>query len=267
MHGEGFKLAALVLCRSGRAVRFQASSHYWNFCFRGVQSWNFYCRISRPKAEVLEKKKEKFRQKSEAGIRKGLNANMWEDVSAKITKGRGDSGKAISEEEFWSWLKVTIDIDRPESADIVETDYGDLILDKEFGGRIYLKGLLVPGDLPDQKRYSFGYNFIQGRINRDRERLMDQEEESRMLAMIWEQSIISRGDEITRKYLWLLCSRKIFPDISMAEEKVTITTAKTLWKYMRTKGPNRFFYHVAESSNPRKLDQVITHPPVSARHN
>jgi hypothetical protein len=45
----------------------------------------------------------------------------------------------ISEADFRSWLDV-IDIGGPRSADLVQTDHGDLILDKIFSGRIYLKG-------------------------------------------------------------------------------------------------------------------------------
>jgi hypothetical protein len=256
VHGEGFKLAALVLCRNRLAVRFQASSHYWNFCFRGVGLSNFYCRIARPKEEVLKRKKEKFRRKCETGARKGLTANIWEDVSVKITKGRGESGPAISEAEFESWLKVAIELDQPESKDIVETDHGDLILKEEFRGRIYLKGLLVSVESSDRTGYSYGYNFVRGRINRDRERMMDREEESQMLAMIWEQSITSRGDSITKKYLKLLRGSHRVADIAMVEEKVTITTAETLWRQLRTEEPNTFFFPIAETSDLQTLDQA-----------
>lgn len=38
----------------------------------------------------------------------------------------------ISEADFRSWPDVVIDIEGPRSADLVQTDHGDLILDKHF---------------------------------------------------------------------------------------------------------------------------------------
>ena len=203
IHGEGFKLAALVMRRRGHAVRFTASSYYWNFGFRGASASNLYCRLAQANPEVVRRQKNKFAEKAASGGRRGLTSNIWEDVTVKVSKGRGASGMKISEADFRSWLDVAIDVNGPQSADIVHTDHGDLILDDRFYGRIYLKGIHVPGLGPGGKEYIFGYNFVRGRINRDRERLMSQAKEAEMLAMIWEQSIVRRGDDVTDKYIKL----------------------------------------------------------------
>ena len=84
------------------------------------------------------------------GAERGFTSSIWEDVTVKISKGKGSYGRKISEADFRSWLEVTIDIEGPQSADIVKTCYGDLILDKEFAGRIYLKGLRVPAHVPER---------------------------------------------------------------------------------------------------------------------
>ena len=153
VHGEGFKLASLVMRRNEHAVRFGASSYYWNFGFRGLHSSNFYCRLSQAKPEVVQRKKEAFARELASGSRKDLTSHIWEDVTVKISKGRGVNGMRISEADFRSWLNVAIDIESPQSADVVQTDHGDLILDKRFSGRIYLKGLRVPRLGPDGSVY------------------------------------------------------------------------------------------------------------------
>jgi hypothetical protein len=255
VHGEGFKLAALVMRRNNHAVRFEASSYYWNFGFRGAHASNFYCRLSQPKPEVIQKKKEAFARKEESGGQRGPMSNIWQDVTVKISKGRGDFGLKISEADFRSWLDVAIDIEGPQPEDIVQTDHGDLILDKRFSGRIYLKGLRVPSLGPDGRGYVFGYNFVRGSINRDRERLVDWSEEAEMLAMIWEQSIVGRGDGVTNDYIKLFRDHQECADIASAEEKVSISVAKAIWNRLRTASPNAFFYS-ENNSEPDVTDQV-----------
>lgn len=162
----------------------------------------------------------------------------------------------ISEADFRSWLKVTIDIEGPQSADVVQTNHGDLILDKQFSGRIYLKGLRVPGLGPDGTGYIFGYNFARGQINRDRERLVSQSEEAEMLAMIWEQSIKVRGDDITDNYIKLFRDYQECADIASAEEKVSVLIAKAVWNRLRTASPNAFFYSEERNSESDTANQV-----------
>ena len=204
---------------------------------------------------MIQRKKEAFDKKAESGGRRGLTSNIWQDVTVKISKGRGDHGMKISEADFRSWLDVAIDIEGPQSADIVQTDHGDLILDKQFSGRIYLKGLRVLGLGPDGKGFIFGYSFVRGRINRDRERLVNRSEEAEMLAMIWEQSIVERGDGVTDNYIKLFRDHQECADIASAEEKVSISTAKAIWNRLTTASPNVFFYSENDSESDT-ADQV-----------
>jgi hypothetical protein len=257
IHGEGFKLAALVMRRRQHSVRFESTSHYWNFGFRGRARPNLCCRISRAKSEVIERKKKAYADRQAAtNFRRGLTSNIWEDVTVKISKARGETGIKISEEDFRSWLKVAIDLDPPQSTDIVQTDHGDLILDKQFSGRIYLKGLRVAGPGPTSREYIFGYNFVRGRINRDRERLASLSEEAGMLATIWEQSIAQIGDRITDNYIKMFRDHEDCADISLAIEKVSSSTAKTIWSRLRTLSPDAFFYSAEDKSESDTADQV-----------
>lgn len=130
-----------------------------------------------------------FSKREEMQIRKSLISNIWEDVAVRISKGKGESDKRIIKQEFRLWIKIAIDLCGPPGDTIIHTEHGDLTLDKEFTGKIYLKGLHDSSCSPSGMRYVFCYNFSQGYINRDRERLTDQNEEAQMLAKIWGKAI------------------------------------------------------------------------------
>ena len=134
-HGEGFKIAAMVMRREGHSVRFTASEYYWNFRLRGRDRSYLACRLSQAKVEAVEKKKQDFAaRRAKPKFKRGLTSNIWEDVTVKIGKARGEWGVYISEEEFRSWLRVAIDLDPPLLTDIVQTGAGDLIKDARFEG-------------------------------------------------------------------------------------------------------------------------------------
>ena len=55
-HGEGSKLAALVMCRNGYGVQYTTTSQHWNFCFRGKEDASeFCCNISGIKKGKINK--------------------------------------------------------------------------------------------------------------------------------------------------------------------------------------------------------------------
>jgi hypothetical protein len=241
IHGEGFKLAALVMLRGDHSVRISASSFYWNFGFRGTYSDKFYCRISAAKPELILKKKEAV-AKRPMNSKRLLTSRVWEDVSVKISKGRGFGRKKITEEEFASWMDVAIDLSGPDPNSVIHTDHGDLILDPSFSGRVYLKGLRVAGHGADGRTYAFCYNLIRGYINRDRERLTNIHEEAKMLAGIWEQPIVNGQVDATSRYIKLFHDEIDRPDIAFADQYASKNVCEKIWAHMRTESPHTFFY-------------------------
>ncbi|KAF2180943.1 hypothetical protein K469DRAFT_671927 [Zopfia rhizophila CBS 207.26] len=256
-HGEGFKIASLVMRRNEHAVRYAASSYYWNFRFRR-RSPTLSCILSRANPEVLQRKKEAFSTRVAAGARRGLTSNIWEDVIVRISKARGECGSKVTEADFRSWLDVTLDINRPPPSDFIETCYGDMILDARFSGQIYLKGLRVPGDGGDGRVYIFGYNFHRGQIDRDRRKLGNAQEETRMIANIWEQAMIARGDEVVDSYIKLFRDHEHSLDINLADRTVSRSAAQAIWNRLRTSFPDAFFYPEKVSSDFGRVDQGET---------
>jgi hypothetical protein len=185
---------------------------------------------------------------------------MFQDVTVLVSKARGPSGAKVSEDAFRSWAQVAIDLENPQPSNIIRTGHGDLILDEKFSGRVYLKGLRVSDTGSDDTRYTFCYNFAQGYINRDRERLTSRREEAKMIAGMWEQPILEGHAEVIQHYLQLFRSSEPRPDIALAHEVVSNPVGERLWNTLRSDMPGAFFY--SEEVGPDmsdNADQVMGH--------
>ncbi|KAK5573048.1 hypothetical protein LTR43_001707 [Exophiala xenobiotica] len=260
-HGEGFKLAALVMLRNSYAIKFESNSFYWNFSLRGANvRKTLYCQLNPKAPRLVQKEREEFNRKRKApGFRRGLTSNIWEDTTVKAGKVKG-GGFAITEIDFRAWMKVALDLDTPENEQIIHTDSGDLILGKDYAGRIYLKGLRVAGQISARKDYRFGYNFHHGAIGRDRERLVDRHQEAKTIARIWEESIVLRGDTVTDRYINLFQNHDQALDIALADQSVSRLVTKKIWKRLRFQNPQAFFFSEKEvtSNNMITEEAIIT---------
>ena len=255
-HGEGFKIAALVMRRCNHVVQIECNSYIWRFRLHGRFPKTLYCRLSQKNPEMVEKMKRNFASREERGLLRALTANIWEDVTVKIWKGKGQYGKIIEEADFRSWLPVALDINGPSPELLIQTEAGDLILDSNFRGRVYLKGLRVAGHGVDGRMFVYGYNFAKGHINRDRERLARSSQEARDLASIWEQAVNQHGDSLMDKYTDLFRENERCADIAGAEENISRSLAEAMWDRLRRKAPNKFFYCIDEISREDPTDMV-----------
>jgi len=246
-HGEGAKLGALVLVKAGYQVKYESASFYWNFILGGTNKRMLYCSVTAPKETKLQREKEVRRHEHPDHKRHNLKPKIWEDVTLQFGHIRGRYGKRIEITDFKNWLKVGIDLCRPST--IIETSYGSLILDEEFRGRIYLKGLF----LETAKRCRYSYDFAHGYINRDRERVADKDEEAVTMANIWRKAIksdeINKKNDILSKYAELLLhyEESRWSDVAGAENSLTEQITRAIWKHLTTRNPN-IFYHGLENA-------------------
>lgn len=165
-------------------------------------------------------------------------------MSLSVGSASGEVGKKIPYEDFLSWLKVTLDINGPNPSDIIHTDHGDLILDKTYAGKIYLKGLLVSDGSSAVKPYIFGYNLLQGCVNRDRRSMTTSSKEAEVLVGIWDQAIQHHGNDVLDKYIDLLQDHHSCADVTLAEIKIPKPLAEIIWQRLYTvaTAQNRFYY-------------------------
>jgi hypothetical protein len=114
---------------------------------------------------VIKEKEEEYRKRgAERFLSTSLTSNVCGDVMVEISN--------IEFADFKEWLKVSLDLERP-SSEPIESEKGSIILDHEFRGRIYLKGLLLhvnppvespivkPGEAP-VKQFKFSYDLSCG---------------------------------------------------------------------------------------------------------
>jgi hypothetical protein len=135
-HGEGFKIAALVMVREGYQARLETSSYYWRFTFAGPSKSHLYCNLAPVSEAKLQKQIRAFALKAKQP--REMQNNVWEDVSVKIGRVHGPKwGARIARQDFNQWVGVAIDLDC--ATDIVKTFHGSLILDERFNNKIFLK--------------------------------------------------------------------------------------------------------------------------------
>jgi hypothetical protein len=251
-HGEGFKVAALVMARRGYQVRFEASSYYWTFRFGGPDDKHLYCYFS----PISEKKLKKQMKANKAEIGKGspreLKAHNWEDVTVRIGRLYGPQwGEKIEKQQFLSWVKVAIDLDQPSR--FFETVHGTLIQDESFRNKVYLKGLLLEST-SSAKSFKFGYDLLEGAVNRDRQRLSDTSEEAKILANIWEVPIRENAVGAINNYVEMLLDQTQWGDVNRAETEISESTANIIWQHLLVRDSGwDYFYHGQDAA-----DQVST---------
>lgn len=143
-HGEGYKIALVVLLRNGKKVRFlnYGANEIWETRVVNSRRYNG--------AKVIQIEVDK------TPIWKRTPDN---DLTILV--------EGITDEEYDYILKSNIALRKREGlmGDHVETEYGDLMLDESEAGRIYIRGLYVCNI--DGLKY--GYNISKAiKLDRDR---------------------------------------------------------------------------------------------------
>jgi hypothetical protein len=241
-HGEGFKIGALVMVRSGYQTRFETSRFYWRFQLGGRSGRNLYCGLTPISDKKLEKQKHAYDLKLEKGKPRELKNNIWEDVSVKIGRVHGPKwGTRISRRHFDRWLKVAIDLHG--TSNIIKIAHGSLILDEKFSDKIFLKGLLLQGQSRGRK-FKYGYDTLHGTVGRDRTKLEDESEELSMLANIWGGAIAIREKDCVPKYVEMLWEQQEWADVSKAQARMSSNTVRAIWDYLQVESAGKDqFYH------------------------
>lgn len=236
-HGEGLKIAALVLCRENHHVKISANSFHWHFGFNGLSKANFFCRL------IPAKVKREPSAPSDTGRPAKLSAKIGEDVSVTIEKGQ--KGRPLSTQDFGAWMRDTIDL-HPSSGRI-RTPSGDLLLEPMYQGHMYLKGMRVPEPSLDGQAFRFGYNLTQGGVDRDRQRLVDPRQVTENIHKIWESAIAQTEGVALPRYLELFRHHPLSADARGADRLVAETTARRMWDALNYESKMGDLFYYSES--------------------
>lgn len=132
--GEGFKLALVVLLRNGHSVEIKNNDQIWEPYFE--YSEKFKTEILKVRTEVLED----FNH---------LEFNIY----------------SVNDSLYYELIERFPCI-KNNYGDVVETSYGQVLLDKKFKGKMFVEGLYIQED----DSFEFGYNFKASEVNLDRDR-------------------------------------------------------------------------------------------------
>ena len=165
--GEGLKLGLLALCRAGRRVRILTGGEVWT------------PKIARSEAfdtDVLHIVIERGHNHNRVGVEIELTEKEWEDYRKR----------------FLFLAEV------PEE-DNVETPSGNLLLGKEWAGRMYVKGIYVSSD----SSLKYGYNFGTVSVDRDR-KMVDTWDRRFATGYIWRDAVNRRPDKLFDAFFTML---------------------------------------------------------------
>lgn len=158
--GEGLKLAALAIVRSGHFIKIRSGSEVWIPSFQ---------RSDRFDADVLcfqIAKGRKAEQRVQVEVH-GISAEAWTTMR-KLFLFLGDGRKKATR---------------------VKTSFGSLLLDPESKGMLYCKGIHVQND----HDLAYGYDFDNVEIDRDR-KMIDKWSLQYQMQQIWMSALGQRPD-------------------------------------------------------------------------
>ncbi|KAH9206335.1 hypothetical protein DL95DRAFT_315740 [Leptodontidium sp. 2 PMI_412] len=240
-YGEGAKIAALILTRDGYQVQYQATSFNWKFYLGGPKGQNLFCSLT----PISDRELGNRRAQHEAALRQGTSRDMvsnpWEDVMVRIGSIQSGKGRKVTMEEFRAWIKVSLDLHRPSNT--IETGAGSIILDENFRGKIFLKGLHLE-NYQSSKLFKYGYNFANGSVDRDRKKMANAHQEAYDLAKLWAFGIVCHPEVTIAKYAEMMLDDAEWADVNLVERYITRPTLQTIWQFLLNKDPARkVFYH------------------------
>jgi hypothetical protein len=251
-HGEGLKLAAMVMSREKYRVGIETNNARWTF-YLGNTS-RFCCIISPSRKAIPRRKPDPARDMA------NFVSRIWRDVTVVIGPNRKSRSQGVSVEQFKKWLKVSLEIhgfSRPES--VIETDHGDLIFDPRFRGKVFLKGLLLPSCLGEARPFRLGYNFLNGGVNRDRQRLVSRRQEADLVRKIWESAIRKHEELVLPIYVSLLREFPRAPDIELADRLLESSTRVLIWNYLLKEADGRKFYFCQRTGSQVGAGFLVSH--------
>lgn len=184
-HGEGLKVALLVLMRGSQNHKVRCRSGGFSWTFNFTKYGRLVVRLNRLSDKAasrprLGKTLLPFCPDAKSDVQFVLGEPHY---------GRSDLGiptrrNLISPETFAAWTEAALFLQNPSPDELVTTASGDLLIGQRFRGRLYLKGLLLSEDTTSRwasvtnKPLRYGYNFAAGTTNRERQSVAGAYEES-----------------------------------------------------------------------------------------
>jgi hypothetical protein len=244
-HGEGLKIALLVLMRGhqNHSVRCRSGGFNWTFNF--TDRGRLVARLHRMSAGSIRKVEDQSRRQIDTTLLP-FAAKPKSDVQFVIgegLKGRDEWGRPVKRspvkrENFDAWTTAALFLHEPQDGVIISTEDGDLLTTSQLCGNIYLKGLLLNESTPSRsasitnRPLKFGYNFAFGRTNRGRQSVAGANEESKAILAIWSSVLVAVPEMVQELSDMLDTTEPEYADVSGAKKHINLETASILREYL-----------------------------------
>ncbi|KAI1460719.1 hypothetical protein F4805DRAFT_478494 [Annulohypoxylon moriforme] len=261
MHGEGLKIALLILMRGpqNHGVRCRSGGFEWSFNFTNQQK--LVTSLVRIFPDAIS---EAHGRRDSAPIEVMANRDVQFLIGGSSIQGRDERGYPIARAEvpreaFEKWTKAAIFLQNIPNEAIVKTMNGDLIIDPRCTGNIYLKGFLLKESYGEKsagltkKMLRYSYNFVNGTTNRERESMAGSDHGSRTILTIWESALSIREDHV-RLLHELLNSE--FTDLEGAEHLIQEETRKRIVSYIKEELKGSWCYMAGQKTANMRFDQI-----------
>ena len=240
-HGEGLKIALLVLMRGrqNHSVRCRTGGFNWKYNFTTMG--RLVARLRRMSPENIYKAEDQAQRLSERTLLP-FAAKPTRDVQFVIgegSRGRDEYGRAVKRSpvkvnDFDDWTKAALFLRDAEDGAMISTEHGDLLTDTQLRGNIYLKGLLL-NESTDIRSASitnrplkFGYNFLLGRTNRERQSVGSAAEESYRILAIWSKVLAKKPEKVQELSDMLNDNEIQYADVAGAKDYMDSETTSRL---------------------------------------
>lgn len=248
VHGEGLKIALLVLIRSpqNHAVRCCSGDFNWRFNF--TNRGRLAAVLTRMSDRQIDKAQKDAEKRIAGGSAIPFAASSGKDVQFLIGEKRrtrnerGHFAKRcqVTRASFEAWIKSALFLCAVQDGGIISTTHGDLLTSPQSVGCLYLKGLLLSETTAEKSAsittlpLKFGYNFAQGQTNRERQSIAGPLAESRAILAIWKEVVAKQPDMVKQLSDMLNSDEPKYADVHRAEInlKNDWATAKLLRDYL-----------------------------------
>lgn len=206
-HGEGLKLAALVLMRrpQNNHLSCRSGGYNWSFNFDNLGSlFVTFTRINMDR----EKKPQRIYKVATPEVLAGRDVHF---TIGKRKKARDDEGVEVKrgpvqQTAFETWTQTALFLPQADNEDwdakLISTYHGDLLTAENLRGSIFLKDLLLDESTQSEtasltgRPLWFGYNFTRGDTSRDRISVATDYEEAKAMCQILSDAIMKKPEMI-----------------------------------------------------------------------
>lgn len=261
-HGEGLKVALLVLMRGAQnhSVRFSSGGFTTRFNF--TTAGKLVARLRRMSPAAIRKAEARGQRACATSLqpfvpnpRKDVEFTIGEPIPGRNESGEEKERQLVALEEFNHWTTSVLFLQERKEGQIISTNQGDLLLDAG-PGEIYLKGLLLKQSAfwcsasTTSRPLRYSYNFASGTTNRERVSVADGEEESKTILAIWGKALEVRPDLVDNLSAMLNEKGIEYADVAGTKRYADEAMASKLMSHLMSR-QKKWYYTAEENSKVR----------------